>query len=51
MQPQQPVIPNPIDLPDTPPETEITNDPDIPAGTPVDDVFDPQIEDAPDVTD
>jgi hypothetical protein len=40
MMPQEPVIPNPVELPDTTPETEVINDPDIPAGTPVDDVTD-----------
>jgi hypothetical protein len=51
MQPQEPVISDPGDLPDNPPEIEITYDPDIPADTPVDDVFDPASDDAPDVTD
>jgi hypothetical protein len=49
MQPQEPVINDPGEVPTTP-TTEVIQDPDIPIDAPVDDVFDPATEE-PDVTD
>jgi hypothetical protein len=49
MQPQQPVINDPGEVPTTP-TTEVINDPDIPNQVPVDDVFDPVTE-GPDIVD
>jgi hypothetical protein len=43
MQPQEPVINDPGDVPTTP-GSEIINDPDIPVDAPVDDVYEPDSE-------
>jgi hypothetical protein len=43
MQPQEPVINDPGDVPSTPNE-EVINDPDIPTDAPVDDVYEPASE-------
>ena len=49
MQPQEPVINDPGDVPTTP-GSEIINDPDIPVDAPVDDTYDAPIE-GPDIVD
>jgi hypothetical protein len=49
MQPQEPVIPDPGEVPTTP-ATEVINDPGIPDDAPVDDVFDAPTE-GPDIVD
>jgi hypothetical protein len=36
MQPQEPIINDPPDVPDQTPQTEIINDPDLPPGTLID---------------
>jgi hypothetical protein len=49
MQPQEPVINDP-DYTSTP-DTEVIDDPDIPVDAPVDDVYEPVLEDSPDIVD
>jgi hypothetical protein len=49
MQPQEPVINDPDYTSD--PDTEVINDPDIPVDAPVDDVYEPVLEDSPDIVD
>jgi hypothetical protein len=50
MQPQEPVINDPDDAPDSLPGADIIDDPDIPVYAPVDDVYEPDTE-SPDVVD
>jgi hypothetical protein len=50
MQPQEPIINDPDDAPNTTPGGDVINDPDIPVDAPVDDVYEPNIE-GPDVVD
>ena len=50
MQPQEPIINDPGDVPGQTPQQEIIGDPDLPSETPVDDVYDPVTE-GPDVVD
>jgi hypothetical protein len=50
MQPQEPFIDDPDDVPGQTPQQEVIDDPDLPAETPVDDVSDP-VGEEPDVVD
>jgi hypothetical protein len=50
MQPQEPIINDPGDVPGQTPQQEIIADPDLPFETPVDDVYDPVTE-GPDIVD
>jgi hypothetical protein len=50
MQPQEPIINDPDDAPDTLPGADVINDPDIPVNAPVDEVYEPDTE-GPDVVD
>jgi hypothetical protein len=50
MQPQEPFINDPGDIPGQTPQKEVIDDTDLPEDTPVDDVYEP-ITEGPDVVD